>query len=64
MDIKTEDGKRFAIAITRNWNGALDLWVKNKHKKIASVVSNRLPAWLYKSHGDLVLPLLSAEYQK
>ena len=38
--------------------------MKKKHKKFASVVANHLPAWLCKSHGSSVLPLLSAEHQK
>ena len=37
---------------------------KKKYKKFARVVANHLPAWLCKSHGFSVLPLLSAEYQK
>ena len=45
MDVKTEDGERFAITITRNWRGTLELWVKKKHKKYASMVANLLPAW-------------------
>ena len=64
MNIKTDEGESFAITITRNWNGVLELWVKKKYKKFASVVANHLPAWLCKSHGSLVLPLLSAEHQK
>ena len=34
IGINTEDGESFAIAITRSWNGALELWVKKKHKKL------------------------------
>ena len=34
MDIKTEDGERFSITITRNWRGPLGLLVKKKQKNI------------------------------
>ena len=34
MDLKTEDYERFAIAITRNLNGALEIWAKKKNKKL------------------------------
>ena len=33
IDLKTEESEKFAIAITHSWNGALELWVKKKHKK-------------------------------
>ena len=64
MDLKTENDERFFVTIIHNWNGALELRVKKKNKKFASVVANHLPAWIYKHHGDLVLPLLSTECQK
>ena len=32
MDIKTEDGERFAITFIRNWRVELELWVKKKCK--------------------------------
>ena len=63
IDIKTEYGERLAITITRNWRGALEMWVKKKHKKHASVVANHLPAWLCKLHSDKVLTLFSIEDQ-
>ena len=64
MDLKTEEGDKNSIENTHSWNGVLELWVKKKHKKIASVVANHLPTWLHKSHGDLILPSFSAECQK
>ena len=32
MNLKTEEGETFAITITHNWNGSLDLWAKKKHE--------------------------------
>ena len=32
IDIKAQDGERFAIAIARNWKIKLELWVKKKQK--------------------------------
>ena len=64
MNLKTEEGEKFAITITHNWNGALELWVKKKYRKFSNVVANHLPACLCESHGSSVLPLLSAEHQK
>ena len=64
MNVKTEEGENFAITITHNWNGVLELWVKKKYKKFASVVANHLSAWLHKSQGSSVLPLFTAEHQK
>ena len=46
MDLRADDGERFAITITKNWQGVSELWVKKKHKKHASVVVSYLPAWL------------------
>ena len=34
MKIKTADEKSFAITITRNWRGPLEVWVKNKCKNM------------------------------
>ena len=64
MDIKTEDGERFAITITRNWRDELELWVKKKHTQNASVVANHLLEQLHKLHGDKVLTSFSTEDQK
>ena len=32
MDIRAEDGERFAITMTHNWKNVIELWVKKKHK--------------------------------
>ena len=64
MDLKADDGERFAITITQNWRGALELWVKKKCKKHASAVISHLQACLYKLHGDKVLTLFLADDQK
>ena len=48
MDVKAEEGERFAVTMTRNWRNVMELWVKKKLKKHDSVVASHLPAWLHK----------------
>ena len=40
IGIKVEDGEIFAVAMARSCKNVMELWVKKKVKKHASVVTN------------------------
>ena len=64
IDLRTEDDKTFTIAMTRNWNNVMELWVMKKCKKHASIVASYLPAWTHTLCRNKVLPSFTVEDQK
>ena len=52
------------MAMAFDWRNTMEAWVKKKHNKHASVVTNHLPAWICKINRDKVLSSFSAKDQR